>query len=168
MVLTIVSLAACAGGGPRTPVGGGAAEPPAPAAAPPGAAQPDASQLYRQMGLLADGGDVPFVGSISYLASPTPDSTLMMLTLSVPSRGLTFAREGDRYRASYSVRAELRRGADTVGRIERQEIVRVAAFRETTRTDESVIFRGTLAMPPGNYEFRMTVRDDGGNRAGAV
>ncbi len=165
LVLAVAPIAACGGGGRPAP-GGPVVPEPGPGGAPT-TAQPDAARLYRQMGLLAEGGATPFVGSISYLAAPSPDSTLMMLTLSVPSRALTFAREGERYRASYSVRAELRSPADTA-RIERQEIVRVASFKETARTDESIIFRETLAMAPGNYEMRLTVRDDGGNKASAV
>jgi GWxTD domain-containing protein len=46
------------------------------------------------------------------------------------------------------------------------EIVRVGSFRETSRTDESVIFQHYLRIPPGVYELALTVRDVGGSRVG--
>ena len=36
---------------------------------------------------------MPFVGATHALATETPDSTLVLLTLSLPNRALTFARE---------------------------------------------------------------------------
>ena len=91
-------LSACAHNqpAPRTPA---PEQPPTRRAAP---TQPDAVRLYRQMGLLAEGGDTPFVGSVAFLASKSSDSTMFLLTVSVPTRALTFVRENDRYRASYS------------------------------------------------------------------
>jgi GWxTD domain-containing protein len=45
------------------------------------------------------------------------------------------------------------------------EIVRVGSFRETNRTDESVIFQHYFHIPPGVYTLSATVRDVGGSRA---
>src|SRR4029079_18894558 len=93
---------------------------PPPNQAPPG--QSDAVKLYRQAGLLAEGGDTPFVGSVSFLGSKFADSTLFVLTVSVPTRGLTFVRENDRYRASYSATLSLAPAREAARRLERQYI----------------------------------------------
>src|SRR5262245_33751459 len=174
LVLCLLSqhtLAAC--GGTRQPPETAPGEPQAATAAtaarrgtPP--SQPDAIRLYRQMGLLAEGGETPFVGSVAFLAGRSPDSTLVLLTVSMPSGGLTFAREGDRYRASYGVTFELRTQGEAARRLEGREIVRVPSYKETTRLDESVFYRDFISVPPGNYEITLTVRDDGGNRSGSV
>src|SRR5215211_3874273 len=97
-IITSVANTAC-GGSRRPPRATTPATETARRAAP---TQPDAVRLYRQMGLLAEGGETPFVGSVSFLAGRVPDSTFFRLTVSVPARGLTFVRENDRYRASYS------------------------------------------------------------------
>jgi GWxTD domain-containing protein len=44
------------------------------------------------------------------------------------------------------------------------EIVRVGSFRETNRTDESVIFQHYFHVPPGAYDLSVAVRDVGGSR----
>ena len=41
-----------------------------------------------------------------------------------------------------------------------REVVRVLAFRETTRDDESVLFKQIVNLPPGTYDIRLTVRDE--------
>jgi GWxTD domain-containing protein len=120
------------------------------------------------MGLLAEGGQTPFVGSVTFFAGSVPDSTLTILTVSVPSRALTFVREGDRYRASYGVTLELRGGGANARPVDAREIVRVGAFRETTRADESIIFRRAVNVVPGTYDMRLAVRDDAGNKSGSV
>ena len=48
------------------------------------------------------------------------------------------------------------------------EVVRVLAFRETSRADESVIFRHVDMLSPGTYEVKLTVRDDAVARGSAV
>jgi GWxTD domain-containing protein len=129
---------------------------------------PDAVRVYRQMGLLAEGGETPFTGSVAFLAGASPDSTLMLLTVSLPSRGLTFVREGDRYRASYGVTFDLRSSGRPNRRVEGHQIVRVASFKETTRTDESIIFRQAVNVSPGTYDITLALRDDAGNKNGSV
>jgi hypothetical protein len=61
-------------------------------------------RLYRSMGLIAGAGSIPFVSSVSFLRSPTPDSTLTLIALSLPSRALGFMRQGERYVARYQAR----------------------------------------------------------------
>lgn len=120
-------------------------------------ANDDLVTLYRRMGLLAEGGETPFVASLSFFASPRPDSTVMMLTLALANRVLPFKREGDHYRAEYQVAFAASQGGRKIVDRSRDESVRVLAFRETTRTDESVLFRQFLTLAPGTYDMRLTV-----------
>ena len=106
-----------------------------------GAPVPDISELYRQIGLIAAPGAVSFVGKVSSFASASPDTTLVLVSISLPNRALTFAREGERYRAPYEVKLTLNRAGAEVATVNVMEIVRVGSFREINRTDESVIFQ---------------------------
>jgi GWxTD domain-containing protein len=45
------------------------------------------------------------------------------------------------------------------------EIVRVGAFREVNRTDESIIFQHYFHVVPGTYAISVNVRDVGGSRS---
>jgi GWxTD domain-containing protein len=123
------------------------------------------SELYRRIGLLAAPGAVAFVGNVSSFASATPDTTLVLVSISIPNRGLTFTREGDRYRAPYEVKLSLTRGDVEAATVNSMEIVRVGSFREVNRTDESVIFQHFFHVPPGSYSLSAMVRDVGGARA---
>jgi GWxTD domain-containing protein len=129
-----------------------------------GSAPPDVSQIYRQIGLLAAPGPLAFVGRVSSFASSSPDTTLVLASVSIPNRGLTFTREGERYRAPYEVRIALSREGVEAANVSATEIVRVGSFRETNRTDESVIFQHYLRVPPGAYALSLSVRDVGGSR----
>jgi GWxTD domain-containing protein len=130
--------------------------------------QPDAVRLYRQMGLLAEGGETPFVGSVSFLSGKTADSTVFLLTVSVPSRGLTFVRENDRYRASYSASLALTREGEAARRFETHQIVRVTSFKETTRSDESVLYQQIVLVRPGVYDLSFSLRDDAGGKGSSI
>ena len=125
----------------------------------------DASDIYRQIGLLAAPGPLAFVGRLSSFASGSPDTTLVMASISIPNRALTFTRESDKYRAPYEVKLTLARDGTEVANVNVMEIVRVGSFRETNRTDESVIFQHYFHIPPGIYALSLTVRDVGGSRA---
>jgi len=130
--------------------------------------QPDVIALYRRMGLLAEGGETPFVGSLSFFAGPTRDSTTIVATVSLANRALRFRAEGDRWRATYDVAIEVRSGTNLVQEHRTREVVRVLAFRETTRDDESVLFKQVLNLTPGTYDIRLTVRDESATRGSAV
>jgi len=132
----------------------------------PGAGEqaPDVSELYRQIGLIAAPNPVAFVGKISAFAGKNPDTTLLLVSISLPNRALTFSREGDRYRAPYEVNLSLNRGTVEAGSVNAMEIVRVGSFREINRSDESVIFQHYFHVPPGTYTLSATVRDVGGSR----
>lgn len=117
------------------------------------------------MGLIAAAAPVPFVASVAFFATPRPDTTLAMVSAALPNRGLTFARTGARYEATYEVTLVLRRGTDEVKRVSAREVVRVAAFSETKRTDESIIFQQPLRVPPGAYSVSLVVADGISGRA---
>jgi GWxTD domain-containing protein len=152
-------IAGCSSVGSRT------SSPPNPAALPPaGSTAPDVSELYRQIGLLAAPGPVAFVGKISSFASAYPDTTLVLVSISLPNRALTFTREGDRYRAPYEVKLILNRGEVEAAIVNAMEIVRVGSFREVNRTDESIIFQHYFHVKPGTYTILATVRDVAGSR----
>jgi hypothetical protein len=120
----------------------------------------DMQRLYRSMGLIAGTGAIPFVSSVSFLRSPTPDSTLTLIALSLPSRVLGFTRQGERYAASYVARLEVRQGVTVVKRIEATEKVLVPTFRETSRTDESIIWQQFLKLAPGRYSVALSIKDE--------
>jgi GWxTD domain-containing protein len=124
--------------------------------------------LYRRMGLMAESGETPFVASLSFFASPRADSTLMMLTVALANRSLTFRREGDHYRAQYQVEFDATQGGRRVIERRRDEAVRVLAFRETTRSDESVLFRQFVTLAPGTYDMRLTLRQQPNGPGSAV
>lgn len=130
--------------------------------------QPDVVALYRRMGLLAEAGETPFVGSLSFFAGPSDDSTSIVVTVSIANRALRFRSEGERWRASYDVAIEVRSGTTLVQEFRSREVVRVLAFRETTRDDESVLFRQLVNLSPGTYDIRLTIRDESATRGSAV
>ena len=68
----------------------------------------DASSVYRSMGALVGGGALPFVGSVRYLAGPTPDSTLALFSVSLTNQTLTFQRRGSEFVAEYHVEVSFR------------------------------------------------------------
>ncbi len=129
-----------------------------------GSSTPDASELYKQIGLIAAPAPVPFVGKVSAFATASPDTTLVLVSISLPNKALTFTREGDRYRAPYEVKLTLNRGSGPAANVDAMEIVRVGAFREINRTDESIIFQHYFRVTPGTYALSAEVRDVGGSR----
>ena len=125
----------------------------------------DSRKLYQRMGLLASTPPIPFIGTVGYFAGPTADSTVALVTISLQNRWLTFKRDGDRYAARYQVSLDLRRGDAMPRRLDAHEVIRVATFRETLRTDESVIFQQFLRVEPGEYTLTVSVRDEEGARS---
>ena len=125
----------------------------------------DPSAIYNQMGLIATGAPLSYVGKIAYFASRNPDTTMMLSSVSIPNRMLSFVRDGDTYRAPYEIKLTLKKGGAEVKSIEAMEIVRVATFKEVNRTDESVIFQNYFRVPPGDYTITFTVRDVASNRS---
>jgi GWxTD domain-containing protein len=164
ILLLCLAVTACGGGsGAGRPAPG---TPPAPQQSPQSAVGPqfDQVKLYQQLGLLARGAPMPFVGSVAFLASSSIDSTHAILAVTIANAALTFARENDRFRAGYTVNIVLSEGGATVKQVEAHESVLVPSFKETSRIDESVIFQELLTLRPGRYTLALTVRDDGSSR----
>jgi len=127
----------------------------------------DPSSIYNQMGLIATGNPLSYVGKVAYFASRSPDTTMVLASISIPNRMLSFVRDGDTYRAPYEVRLRLMQGNTEVKTVEAMEIVRVGSFKEVNRTDESVIFQNYFRIPPGSYNISFLVRDVASNRSAA-
>ena len=125
----------------------------------------DASQIYNQMGLIATSSPLSYVGKIAYFATRSPDTTMLLTSISIPNRMLSFVRDGDSYRAPYEVKVRLTQGNTEVKSIDAMEIVRVASFKEVNRTDESIIFQNYFRITPGEYGISFMVRDIGSNRS---
>ncbi len=149
----------CSSQSPNTPPG----SPPSPISAAIDAGR-DPSSVYNQMGLIATGRPLSYVGKVAYFASPSPDSTVVLASMSIANRSLSFVRDNETYRAPYEVRIRFLQGNAEIRNINAMEIVRVAAFKEVNRTDESVIFQNYFKLPPGSYTISFTVRDVGSNR----
>jgi GWxTD domain-containing protein len=124
----------------------------------------NANEFYKQMGLLAAAAPVSLVGKTTFYATRSPDTTLVLASISLPNRALTFAREGERYSAPYEVHLRIARGDVEVASINALEVVRVGTFREVNRSDESVIFQHFFRVSPGSYSLSLLVRDVGGAR----
>jgi GWxTD domain-containing protein len=151
-IAACVLLAACGGG--RPPRQGGVLVP-----VTADARVDQAVGFYHSMGLAAAAAPVPFVGAAGHFAGPRSDTSLTLVTLAIPNRALTFAREGDRYRAQYGVDMRVVRDGAEIQRVEAIEIVRVASFREIGRGDESIVFQRWLRLGPGRHVVRLVVRD---------
>lgn len=128
----------------------------------------DSRASYRRAGLLVGSGDVPFVGSIAFIAGTIPDSTLVLIDLSLSDHALTFTREGEAYHAAYDVVLDFERGGSSIRRIATHEQVRVGSFRETTRDEESVIYQQIASLPPGDATVAVSIHDAGSTRTGVV
>ena len=125
----------------------------------------DPSVIYNQMGLIATSSPLSYVGKIAYFATGRSDTTMVLASVSIPNRMLSFIRDGDTYRAPYEVRLKLSQGATEVRTVDALEIVRVATFKEVNRTDESIIFQKFFRVPPGDYVVSLMVRDAASNRS---
>jgi GWxTD domain-containing protein len=162
----VLALAATAGCSRQRAVTNTPGSLPAPASTSLAGERPrDPTVVYNQMGLIATGNPLAYVGKIAYFAGPSPDSTMMLASVSIPNRALSFVRDGETYRAPYEIRLRVARGGVEVKMIESMEIVRVASFKEVNRTDESVIFQNYFRLAPGDYTVSFMVRDVSSNRS---
>jgi len=125
----------------------------------------DTRAIYNQMGLIATGSPLSYVGKIAYFATRNPDTTMLLASISIPNRMLSFVRDGDTYRAPYEVRLALKQGAAEVRMVNTTEVVRVSTFKEVNRGDESVIFQNFFKVPPGDYTVSFMVRDASSSRS---
>ena len=168
IVLLALGVSGCGGarGAPRGGEAPSAGRRPAPTV--PRGAQSlsfDATALYRQMGMLARGMPFPLLGRIAAFASPSPDTTHVVVAVSFPAVALTFARQSDtRFRAGYIATVELSQDGRVITRREAQQEVLVGTYRETTRGDESIFHQEVLDVPPGSYSLTIIVRDESTQR----
>ncbi len=114
------------------------------------------------MGLIADGGPLAVVGGLRVLAGPTPDTTLVLVALSLHNRGFAFRRDGNDFVADYRVELTFRQGTDIAQQVARDQRIRITSFRETLRTEESVIFQQFVPVRAGQYAVAIVVRDRNG------
>jgi GWxTD domain-containing protein len=162
--LGLLLAAACGGSRAATSTGATPARTPPPRTFSAGP-EFDASRLYTQMGFLSAAAPVPFVGAITYLGTPSPDSTDVTFSLSLANASLTFARDNDRFVAGYSVSIALRQAGVMVRDLTAHEAVRVGSFKETSRLDESIVFQQGFVLAPGQYALAVSVRDDAAGRS---
>ncbi len=158
----LVLIAACGGGAGPAPGGS-----PAPSADQTLTEIFNLPAVYNRMGRLAAGAPVPFVGTVAYLGG-RGDSTIAQVGLSLTNRSLSFERDGRSFAATF--RAEIsfaRAGQPTVSHT-RDEVVRVAAFEETQRSEESIVFQQGFLLEPGDYTVTVVLRDLGANATSRV
>lgn len=156
-------MAGCSG--PQTKTGDPSGGAPFPVVSGTSVQPRDPSVIYNQMGLIATSAPLAYVGKIAYFAAGSPDTTLVLASVSISNRMLSFVRDGDTYRAPYEVRLKLSQGVNEIRSVDVLEIVRVATFKEVNRTDESVIFQNYFRVPPGDYTISFLVRDAASNRS---
>jgi GWxTD domain-containing protein len=128
----------------------------------------DPRGVYHAAGLLVHGAPLGFVGSVSFLGSGSPDSTLVLVSIALANRALEFRPEGTLQRAGYTVTIDFHaRGSDsTVASAESHERVRVASARETSSSEPNIVFEKFVAVPPGDYTLLLSVQDDRSPEAG--
>lgn len=120
----------------------------------------DPLPLYRQMGLIARGLPFPVIGRVSALPARSTDSTHVVVVLGFAPSALRFNREtDDRFRATYTVSITAARDGAAPVTAQTSETVLVSAFRETERTDESILYQEILDLVPGRYRLTVAVRD---------
>jgi GWxTD domain-containing protein len=126
----------------------------------------DPVKAYEQAGLIAESEPLQFVGNVEYLAGASPDSSLMLLTLSLANHALTFSPEPDAHVAHYQVSIDLKQNADLARHVDARETVKIGSFHESARTDESIVFQQFIRVAPGRYVLSISVRDEGSSRNG--
>ncbi len=124
----------------------------------------DPTGLYTRAGFIAQSEPLPFVGTLRYFGARSADSTLVLLTLSLANRALTFTSDGEGQRATYGVAIDVRQGSATTRHLDSHETVRVASYKETSRGDESIIYQRFFNLAPGQFILALVVRDDGSAR----
>lgn len=119
----------------------------------------DAASVYDHMGLFVTPAPIPAVGDAHFLAGPTPDSTLVVFTLSLANHSLSFHRDANQFVAEYHVEVGFRSDSGSAARLTSDQAVRVRSFQETLRADESILFQGFLLVAPGTYTTEVLIRD---------
>jgi GWxTD domain-containing protein len=103
---------------------------------------------------------IPFVGSVHYFAGADTDSTIALVAVSMANRSLMFTPEaGKGDHASFSVGIVVRDSTHAIAHTEDQQSIVVQTFKETMRSDETIIFQRYLLIPPGSYSLAVTITD---------
>ncbi len=113
---------------------------------------------YDSAGFLAGSADFPVVGRAVVLAGP-PDSVFVGFAASIPPSALRFARDGSTVAARYQVTMLVRTQSDTLARVDRREVVRVADFSEAASREPRVLFQRFVLVPAGSITLEVTVRE---------
>jgi GWxTD domain-containing protein len=122
----------------------------------------------RRLGLISHGAPLPFTGSVTYLATPTPDSTHVLIALTMSPSALVFRRESDLYRADYRVLLTMKRGDASIGRVDAVETIRVGSVREAGSSENSIIFQQLVTVAPGAYTLSVNVTDEASAKKGTT
>jgi GWxTD domain-containing protein len=118
----------------------------------------DLPAYYKQIGRLAAGDPLPFVGNMAFTAG-TGDTVVTTLGLSLENRALNFQKEGTGFVARYHVDVAFERPGTAPVAVSRDETVRVATFQEAQRAEESILFQQVFKLLPGGYHVRVALRD---------
>lgn len=130
---------------------------------------PDHRNIYRDMKLLVSEGDVQFVGRIGFLAGPSPDSTTVVLSVSLPASAVTFVRSDQRrLEGGYTVHGEFVSEGRPSYRLSSEQTVVVSSYRETNRSGARLLFQESFRLAPGRHSLALSVGDASSTRAGVV
>lgn len=113
---------------------------------------------YEDDGFLVGPPDFPVVGRAMVLSGPA-DSVFVGFAASIPPSALRFARDGATVAARYQVTMLVRARSDTLARVDRREVVRVADFLEASSHEPRVLFQRFLLVPADSITLDVTVRD---------
>src|ERR1700722_14293263 len=109
------------------------------------------ARVYERMGLITATGPLPLVGRITFLAAATPDSTNVLVALSVPRR------------ATYNVVIDITRQGRVVRHLDTTATARTtarpAAPIDATDDHEPIVFQDAVALPSGDYQLALSIRD---------
>lgn len=121
-------------------------------------------EIYDELGFMTGSGAFPIVASFATLAGPG-DSTQVLLGMSLPNSALRYQREGSGFEAEYEVSLTfMSLDSVVVSRAGERATVRVPAFPETGRTDESIVYQQAFTMAPGDYIVQLDVADVNSSR----
>lgn len=126
----------------------------------------DLNAVYRRLGRLTAGAPVPFVADMAFFGGPG-DSTVAVVGVSLENRALSFQRDGDAFIARYhvDVTAQPAAGGGPPARLSKDQVVRVATFAETQRSDESILFQDGFNLTPGDWKVTLTLTDGSGGKS---
>jgi GWxTD domain-containing protein len=120
-------------------------------------------EAYQRLGLIAGPGYFPAIADFATLDGPA-DSTYVLFGMSLPNSALRFNRDAAGFFAEYLVNLTFLRDSVEVKRESRRESVRVTAFQETGRTEESIVFQHLVALAPGRYLVALQAADGNSSR----